>query len=92
VAESLEQMLSCQALEEDCSEIQEAMSDLEDKANTDLSHLLAFRDIWRHCETITDKLDSWLSFMEKNKDLNQVPINMRKFWVCVIFKRFNILL
>lgn len=86
VARGLRDLVNIEDPEDRYGEALDVIVKLQEDIESSLRRLLAFKDSWNNQETLTDRLEQWMTTAEKELVVLRDPSgsSMRQFWVSIL--------
>lgn len=83
VARSLQELVNIEDPEDRYGEALEVIVKLQDNVESSLRRLLAFRENWYNQEALMNRVESWMTTVEKELETIRDPSggHIRQFWV-----------
>ncbi|XP_076751976.1 uncharacterized protein LOC143424053 [Xylocopa sonorina] len=82
VARGLQDLVNIEDPEDRYGEALDVIVKLQDNVESSLRRLLAFRESWRHQEMLMNRLENWMTTVEKELSIHRDPSagHIRQFW------------
>lgn len=83
VARSLEELVNIEDPEDRYGEALDVIVKLEDNVESSLRKLLSFKESWVNQEMLMNRLENWMTLVEKELNNLRDPLegHIRQFWV-----------